>query len=565
MASVCLADDGAPADSTASPIVISNVYAWKGDQLLREGRLDSATESYLKASGFMRTSPVPHFRLAKIYLRTSLMDSFLEFATGLQLLISDFFYQSLVVSNLLVILFLAAGAGIYVAVLIIVFRHARTVWFATVISLPERLKGRYPSIIIIASLLAFFVLLSGRSLIGIVTWTAMVGCGLLWRFASSSDKRTVIGFVIFLAVFGFLFESTGLIVSTQHPDSALRLAAMADVVGEDNLERAFGQRRQTAIYEPINEFMRGLLYLRAHDYAPAIGHFNLAAKYAPDNAAILNNLGVAHHGLGQYRRAMARFQDALKVGPREALIHYNYAQTLNALLHYEIAQEELAKASTLDFDLTRSLITQQETSSLVPMNLQTRVLWQLALDDDSRILRLDYHPVESGSVGTLILVALTILAAVLIRKARCPARCEICGCGVTVPVTRRKRKDVLCRDCQAIKVRFANDHDQLEHRIRHKLARLRLSRTVLRVLAGLFVFGSAHHLSGKRLRGFMTSVAMFSLLVLALSDGALIQPVPQLRLDPIGSWALPAFILAYAIYAWRSTVIAIRSVKESAG
>jgi hypothetical protein len=245
------------------------------------------------------------------------------------------------------------------------------------------------------------------------------------------------------------------------------------------------------------------------------------------------------------------------------VIHYNYSQTLNELLRYDLAQEELAKASLLDFDLTRTLMTEEKGPSLVPMNLQTRVLWQLAFNADRGILDIDYHPVESGTAGTLILIALAGLALAAMRRADCPARCEMCDRPVRSRVAKRRRKDILCRDCHRIKASNANDHQRLEHEYERHLGKLRLRRTVLNVAVGLLVPGTAYHLSGKRFKGFMISFAVLSLLILALTGGALIKPVPHFNLDPMSGWALPAFILVYAIYAWRSTVIAIQTARET--
>jgi tetratricopeptide (TPR) repeat protein len=562
-ASMCVADAGLTEEPSGPSIVASDIYVWKGDQHMREGRLDLATECYLKASRYMRTSPSPHFALARVYVRRSPMDAFLEFATGLKLLISDFFYQSLIVSNLMVIALLAASAAIYIAVMVIVIRHSRTVWLSAMLSMPPVLKGRYPSTVILASILAFFVILSGRSPVGVITWTAVVGCGLLWRFASASERRTVVGFAVFLVLVGVILKSTMLIVSTQHPDSPLRLAALADRVGMKALDRAFDGRPTLEKGGAVNNFMQGLQYVTAGKYARAIERLEAASETDPDNAAILNNLGVALYGLGRFEQARKKFEEAVEFGPREAVIHYNYSQTLNELLRYDLAQEELAKASLLDFDLTRTLMTERDASSLVPMNLQTRMLWQLALDADRSVVSIDYHPVESGVAGTLVLIALAGLAVGAMRKADCPARCEMCGRSVESRLTKRRRKDILCNECLRIKTASANDHERLEHEYRCRMDKLRLRRTALNVVVGLLVPGSTYHLSGRRFKGFMTSFAVFSLLILALTDGALIKPVPQLKIDPLTGWALPLFVLVYAVYAWRSTVIAVQTARET--
>ena len=224
--SVCSAADETGAESSDNSLLLSNIHMWKGEQYENRGQQDLATEQYLKAAGYLRSSPDPHFALARIYVRRSLMDAFLELATAMKLLISDFFYQSAVVSNILVIMILAFGAAFYIAAIVTVARHIKTLWLSAVISIPPRLKGRYPQIIIMASVLSFFLLLSSRSPVSLITWAAVVGCAFVWRFTTASEKRTIISFIIFLVLIGFALQFSGRILSTQHPQSPLRTAAV---------------------------------------------------------------------------------------------------------------------------------------------------------------------------------------------------------------------------------------------------------------------------------------------------------------------------------------------------
>jgi Tfp pilus assembly protein PilF len=557
-----LAGDGVSAQPAKDSIVLSNVHLWKGHEHLRQGRKDLATESYLKASQYMRSAPEPHFALARIYLKRSFMDAFLEFSIGLKCLITDFFYQSLFVSNALTMLLIAFALSLYVALLIILIRHLRTIWLAIMITLSSSLKGSYIRPILMGSVLALIIILSGRSLLGIATWMIVVGCGLAWRFASGPEKRIIVLFLIFMVGFGFILGSATRILSTQHPASPLRLVAMADRLPEKRLADLFRDGSRSSRYEPIGEFMQGIMHIRAGEYALAIERFNVASKLAPNNAAILNNLGVALHGMGRFERARTEFRNAIRVAPREALIHYNYSQTLNALLYYDLAQDELSKASTLDFDLTRSLVTQKSESALIPMNLQTRVLWQMALSDNSDILNLTYHPVESDVPGRIILVILTIAAAVLMWKARCPARCEICGCLIQVHVAKRRRKDLLCRDCERIKSSNASDNDDLDRELEARLNGLLLRKLITRIIAGLVVPGSTYQLCGKRFKGLMISIGLHFLIILAVTGGFIIQPVPKIESPGTPTWPIIVFVFFYGIYAWRSTLLAIRSVRE---
>jgi tetratricopeptide (TPR) repeat protein len=567
-AGVCRADEAeqVPAADQAqepqSSLLLSAIHMWIGQRLLEAGNAEEAGEHFLTASRYLRTSPEPHFALARVYLRRSAMDAFLEFAIGVKLMLSDFLYQSLLVSNLIVILLIAAGLTIYTGAAIVVAKHARTVWHSVMITLSPSLRGWYLKAIVIGCILSFFVTLSGRSLIGVATWTLLVGAALCWRFASSSERRALIGLVVYLALFGLLLDGTTRVISTQHPDSQVRLAAMVGRIEDQALQVGMDKAGASPQFDPIDEFMQGLMAIKNRRYARAVEHFNIASKFAPENPAILNNLGVAFDGLGQYDQAVVKFKEALRYGPREALIHYNYAQTLNSMIQYDLAQEELAKASTLDFDLTRSLVTEKGDSRLVPMNLQTRILWRLALEEENKTATISYNPVESGPAGIVVLATIAVTILVLMRRTKVPARCDVCGTTVQSQIARRRRKEFLCSECHRIRETGTTNQsveEDLERRIRKRDTR----EAVKRIVLGLIVPGSAYYVSGKRSKGLALAFVIFTFLIIAVANGAVIEPIPNFGVHPLSGWPLPLFLIIYALYCWRSTVTAIRSVQEA--
>lgn len=562
LAGSCYAQEEVTVEEPGRAPVLSALHMWRGEQALQSGNSEEATEEFLQASGYMRSSPYPHFALARVYLRSSVMDAFLEFATGVKLLLTDFVHQSLLVSNLAMVLFISIGLTVYTGAAIVISKHARTVWHSVIITLSPWIRGWYLKAAVIGSVLSFFVILSGRSPIGMATWALVLGAGLCWKFAVTSERKVLVGLIVFLIAFGFAFDLCTRVLSTQQPDSPVRLAAMVDRVNEERLMEGIENSRVSPDFDPISGFMRGLLALEKGDYNTAVGEFNLASKFEPHNPAILNNLGVAYHRLGRYEEAKAKFREGLRYGPREALIHYNYAQTLNALLQYDLSQQELAKASTLDFDLTRSLVTQKESSNLVPMNLQTRILWKLAFEPDNRTIDLSYHPVESGTAGIIILAFLAGGLMVAMKKAKIPARCDICGKTVQSQITRRRRKEFVCPECHAIKERAATS-DTVEEDLDNRLRRKVMLEAVKRIVLGLLVPGSAHYLSGRRSQGLALAFVIFALLILVISHDAVVKPIPNLGTSYSTGWSLPLFIVIYALYCWRSTLTAIRSVQEA--
>jgi tetratricopeptide (TPR) repeat protein len=308
--------------------------------------------------------------------------------------------------------------------------------------------------------------------------------------------------------------------------------------------------------------MRGLVCLKSGQYSLAVEHFNRVSKIGGSNAAVLNNIGVAYHNLGRFREAQAEFEKALKSGPKEALIHYNYSQTLNALLQYDRAQTELTKASGLDFDLTRALVTSKDKPTLIPMGLDIGVLWDMAMASGDKTVTSAYNPIESSWEGMLVLVGLAGAAFVLMRKSRLPARCSICERIVKAQVAKRKRREILCPDCRAIKQVNADDNDALEEQIERRVSRLETRRSIASLVVGVIVPGGAYYLLGSKVKGFLLSFTIFALLAVVSSRGGPIRPTPQLEIGASIGWALVCLIVTYGLCVWRSVMLVLRTTEE---
>jgi tetratricopeptide (TPR) repeat protein len=366
----------------------------------------------------------------------------------------------------------------------------------------------------------------------------------------------------FLIAFTPLFDLTTRVVSTQHPDSPTRIDALDRDTFEAGMARLAAADGPLSESDPVGQFMRGLICLKGGQYGLAVDHFTRLSKLGGNDAAVLNNIGVAYHNLGRFKEAQAQFEKALKSGPREALIHYNYSQTLNALLYYDRAQAELTKASGLDFDLTRSLVTSKEKPTLIPMGVRTGVLWDMAMASRNKTVKSAYNPIESSWDGMLVLVGLTGAAFVLMRKSRLPARCDICERIVKAQVAKRKRRELLCPDCRAIKQVNADDNDALEKQIEQRVSGLETRRSIAGLVVGVIVPGGAYYLRGSKVKGFFFAFAIFVLLAIVLCGGGPIRHTPQLEIGASIGWALVCLILIYGLCVWRSVMLVLRTTEE---
>jgi Flp pilus assembly protein TadD len=543
------------------PLLMSNLCVWKGYQSLADGQYSLAIESFNEAAVLSPTSPEPHFGLARAYRQNSLIDSLLEYMTGVKFLISDFYYQSLFVANFTLILLAAIGISLYMGALIVVLRNWRVTWVSAVLALSPWLGKTCAKLVLGAGIAAFFIMLPGKSVLGVVTWAAVVGSAITWRFASRSERRAVIAFFVLLVMLTPALEWTSRIISTHHPSSPFRMAAIADKALDERFERTLHATSDHRKYDPLNAFMRGLYHLRIRDYENAVEFFNMADRLEPHNAAILNNKGVAYHGLERYSEAGASFQEAIKYAPSEAIIHYNYAQSLNQLLHFDVAEEELEIASTLDFNLVRSLLSATAPPTPIAVNLHPGVLWKLASTASEKDFKIDYHPVESGMVGTVVLIALAGCLLAASYKFKIPARCDICGVYVPESITRRKRKEIACRNCAQIMQDSVGDSDELEAKLDVRVSRIYWKRAALRLVLGITVPGSSYHLCGQRMKGTIIAILLYGMFMVAFTGGSIINRLPRFTIGR-GVTIIVIFICLYTIYAWRSTMLVIRHARQ---
>jgi Flp pilus assembly protein TadD len=543
------------------PLLMSNLYVWKGYQYLADGEYTPAVESFTEAAALSPTSPEPHFGLARAYRNNSFIDGLLEYMTGVKFLISDFYYQSLFAANLTLIILSAIAVSLYMGAFVVIIRNWSATWVSAELTLSPRLGTKLVKLILGATVAAFFIMLPGKSVFGVITWVAIMGCALTWRYASPSERRVVVAFGVLLIAMIPAIAWTTRIISTHHPKSPFRMAAIADKTLDERFERTLQVNTANRQYDPLNAFMRGLYNLRIRDYAGAIEFFNLADKLEPHNAAILNNKGVAYHGLGRYTEARLSLEEAIRYAPAEAVIHYNYAQTLNQLLHFDVAEEELEIASTLDFNLIRSLVSGVGPKYPIAVNLQPSSLWKLTYTASERHFQTDYHPIEAGTVGTIVLIVLAGGLVALSYRFKISARCDICGVHVPESIARRKRKEIACRGCARIMQENVGDSDELEARLDEHLSRIHWRSTALRLAIGLAAPGVSYHLCGQRLKGVLLGILVYGLLILAITGGSIVNRLPRFSSGG-GVSLIVIFICVYAVYAWRSTTLVLRHARQ---
>ncbi|MDP3183143.1 MAG: tetratricopeptide repeat protein [Desulfobaccales bacterium] len=120
--------------------------------------------------------------------------------------------------------------------------------------------------------------------------------------------------------------------------SLLVTVALVVVVLSSGLTAA--QNVQTLIDQGVENCEKGR-------YDQAIQEFNQALKLKPNEASILDCLGVAHYAKGQNDRAIQYFTQAIKADPKYTRSYMRRANVYDTMGEYDKALADLEQAKSL--------------------------------------------------------------------------------------------------------------------------------------------------------------------------------------------------------------------------
>jgi tetratricopeptide (TPR) repeat protein len=157
--------------------------------------------------------------------------------------------------------------------------------------------------------------------------------------------------------------------STTAPPAPIpeHLRRAQELMGRDRLADAAAEYRAVLLQDAKNvPALEGLSRIagRMNDAPSSLGFIARAAELKPDDASIVNQLGVAQVGVGRKQEAAKTFERALALNPRDPLAHLNAAQNLADLGNWAGAKGHAEAAA--------ALIPQDATPWLLLGRLQMR-------------------------------------------------------------------------------------------------------------------------------------------------------------------------------------------------
>jgi tetratricopeptide (TPR) repeat protein len=214
---------------------------------------------------------------------------------------------------------------------------------------------------------------------------------------------------------------------------------------------------------PFLHFAAAWLAQRAGDAVGAEGHYRRALASWPDDDRTYNNLGNTLASQGRSEEALAAYRKAIDLNPQNLAAHFNASQIYTMRYDFNSANDELSRASAIDFEVVKDLQAERSESKwagLLDQWIAPRTFWHALSQVPGRTAASGALPplwrtrVEcSGWAFSLLsfVVAVVSVGLGLLFHRSLPVRdCWNCGRAVCRRCAQRRRELALCPECAAI-------------------------------------------------------------------------------------------------------------------
>ena len=211
------------------------------------------------------------------------------------------------------------------------------------------------------------------------------------------------------------------------------------------------------------QFGAGWLAQQGNDLSAAEQAYQRVLELWPNNDRVLNNLANVLVLEGRYPDAMPLYQRAFSIEPHNATVLFNLSQAQMLAYDFKSAQESLAKASALDFDLVRGFKEQPSPDGTLPLQpqwLAPKTLWKAVLQAPRPAASaIVLPPAWKGRIETsgwrfaVVVVVFAIVGYFLggrMQRGLPIQHCSNCDRVVCRRCSGRHRTEVLCRNCAEV-------------------------------------------------------------------------------------------------------------------
>jgi tetratricopeptide (TPR) repeat protein len=412
---------------------IGAAFLAEGRRARRDGDDAGAVESFRLSLRFDPDRADTRLALAAVLLGGTheIGEGVRVLGQGVKALLSDPESVFFLGGAMLIILYLGACAGLGVGLVLIALRATRV--FAH--DLKERLTRRAAAPA--AAPIAWAIVALPLVLPIPFTWVLGFWAALIFGYLHGADKVVVVaalGSLLFAGVFG---AAISWYVETA-TDPAARALLQAGRSGADlRYEDALKDSARAHPEDPIYPFLLGGAYRVGGRFEEAMAMYQRAIEIDPKNARAMVNLGNLHALRQEFAVAQGLYKKAAETDPTLVLAHYDSHLAHLETFNMESADEELKRARQEDDAMTSRLVAQAESRGAarrMPQDcvVPSRELWarafRLRRPDPSRALLMPafMNPTAIGAFASL-LAAFLIPGLFLSPRSSGAGLCRRCG------------------------------------------------------------------------------------------------------------------------------------------
>ncbi|HEX6852330.1 MAG TPA: tetratricopeptide repeat protein [Candidatus Polarisedimenticolaceae bacterium] len=276
--------------------------------------------------------------------------------------------------------------------------------------------------------------------------------------------------------------------------------------------------------DPTPRFLLAGMYKNGRYFEEAFEEYKRVLKVAPETWQARVNIGNIFFAMGQYGEAIAQYQKAIDMRPRDVLAYCNMHLAQNDALRLNEAAATYQRARAIDAPRVEQLLRPRADRTVVDATINLSSVWRAALEGErlEDWLRADGSGSAAGLVSLLrsllnplSVVSLAALAACLLvslgPRHRPPARrCTRCGRPYCAHCRTSREPQEFCSQCVHLFVLQDGLAPQTKIRKLYEIETHGKRSRLARQLGSLVLPGAGAVLRGRALVGFALLFGWFA-------------------------------------------------------
>ncbi|MDZ4804976.1 MAG: tetratricopeptide repeat protein [Candidatus Eisenbacteria bacterium] len=527
-----------------------------GQESVRSGQPEAARRHFAEAARLDPTFPDPWFAAAATWLPFRPDMAMGSVIDGIKAAMRSFRGQHRLVLNVSLLLIAIVTFSLLGTTLLITLRELRHFQHPIF----ELLRRRLP---VLAAATAGWILVLQPVLWGLGAFlTLTLLAGLLWFYVGVGERKVLAAFAALTLLVPGAFHGLSRLSAPLNPESIpYLLSAASETPDQPGLADALQAAMRADPTAPSPHMALGLTFERTGRLGDAEQEYRLALERNGDEGRLYNNLGNILARTGRLDPALGLYQKAIAAAPGLAAPHFNLSRMYARRLQFDLADQEMKKASQLDFEGVRAQTAAlgEQKFGLLSLGLAPGELWSATLSSPAAFplgLPRSMGWLYGGSMALLPVFGVALLALGL-AVGRALFRflptysCTNCDSVVCRKCLRRIRRRAYCEPCGDT-ILSMQTSEFTRMLLEKRLHQEHWSRRIATVALLVVVPGWEAVRRGRPLIG-LTVMSAFVLLLLPITlGGGVIGPVPSLGTlghGPPWSILLPGLIVLYVISA----------------